>query len=88
MDLGFWPDYGPGPLWLDGRAVDPEDVDLDAALAKRLRDWNARYEERKIPLQGPRDEGWLGEGRLLLQDVRQALGPDYDVGANEDWWDS
>jgi len=86
-DLEFWPDYGPGPLWLGGRAIDPVELDLDDALARRLRDWNAVYEEWKIPLDGSGDEAWLTEGRQLLQDVRQALGGDYNVGANEDWWD-
>lgn len=88
IELEFWPDYGVGPLWLDGRSVDPTDLNLDVALAKRLRDWNARYEEWKIPLEGPGDEGWLAEGRQLLQDVRQVLSREYDIGANEDWWDS
>jgi len=87
VDLEFWPDYGAGPLWLGGRAVEPEDLELDPSLATRLRDWNARYEEWKIPLDGPGDEEWLAEGRQLLQDVRQVLGPAYELGANEDWWD-
>jgi len=88
MDLEFWPDYGAGPLWSGGRTVEPEDLELDPSLATRLRDWNAQYEEWKIPIDGPGDEEWLADGKRLLKEVRQALGPDYDLGANEDWWDS
>lgn len=83
----FWPDYGPGPLWTeDGRPADPEALPLGDDLVRSLRDWNARYEEDRIPVEGPGDASWLGEGKVLLQRVREALGPSHEVVVTEPWW--
>jgi hypothetical protein len=60
--IEFWPDYGLGPLWLDGRAVAPEAVGVAGDLASRLNAWNADYEESKVPVDGPGDPAWLGRG--------------------------
>ena len=87
IDIEFWPDYDRGPLWIDGREAPSESLGLPASLAERVQVWNAQYEERKIPGEGPGDPAWLAEGRKLLHEVREALSPEYEVGANEDWCD-
>ena len=88
IDIEFWPDYDRGPLWVDGREVPPESLDLPASLADRVRVWNAQYDDAKLPVGGPGDPTWLAEGRNLLREVGEALGPEYEIGANEDWWTS
>jgi hypothetical protein len=84
--IEFWPDYGPGPLWLDGRAIEPESLGILEALAIRLRRWNDGYEESKIPIDGNGDTAWLTEGAELLRATREALAPGVDVVATEPWW--
>jgi hypothetical protein len=85
--LEFWPDYGPGPLWTEGGApVDLGSLGMDRGLVQRVEAWNAAYKEDKMPLEGPGDAGWLGEGRRLLEDVRTALGQEYQVVVTEPWW--
>ena len=84
--IEFWPDHGPGPLWLGGRAVRPEDLDIPEPLASRLRTWNASYEEWKIPVEGSGDALWIEEGIRLLQATREALSPDVEVVVTEPWW--
>ena len=86
MVIEFWPDYGPGPLWLDGRAVAPETLGVAADLASRLNAWNAEYEESKVPVDGPGDHAWLGEGIELLGAIRQAVSPGVEVVVTEPWW--
>ncbi len=42
--LEFWPDYGPGPLWLgNGKAADLDSLGLSIDLVARLRAYNAAY---------------------------------------------
>jgi hypothetical protein len=84
--LEFWPDYGGGPLWDDaGNVVAPHGLAIPAELADRLTDWNARYDEAHLPIEGPGDAAWLAEGRVLLAEVRDALRP-VEVVATEPWW--
>lgn len=83
----FWPDYGPGPLWDDGgRVVELDGLGLAPELVERIRSWHGRYEEERIPVNGPGDPVWLAEGRELLAAIRAAL-PDVTVVVNEPWWD-
>ena len=84
--LEFWPDYGPGPLWLDGMAVDLHTLGLPQELACHLEAWNDQYEERKVPLEGAGDVEWLREGMSLLRRTRSALGATYSVVVTEPWW--
>ena len=85
--LEFWPDYGPGPLWtVGGVPVDLGSLGMDRALVQRVEAWNAAYEEDKVPLAGPGDAEWIGEGRRLLGDVRTALRQEYQVIVTEPWW--
>lgn len=84
--LEFWPDYGPGPLWADGKAVDLAALPMERGLMERMAAWNAEYSEDKVPIDGPGDEAWLSWGRRLLGGVRTALRDQYQVVVTEPWW--
>lgn len=86
MQLEFWPDYGPGPLWEQGKPADLRSLGLPRELAKQLTSWNSQYEENKLPLDGLGDDGWVAEGAYLLRKVRLALGAGYNVVVTEPWW--
>lgn len=85
--LEFWPDYGSGPLWASGIAVDLQRLPLSEALRGRVVAWSADYEDDKLPIDGPGDADWLAEGKILLGDVRLALQDSYEVVVTEAWWD-
>lgn len=84
--LEFWPDYGAGPLWDDGRPADLASLSIDQDLIDRLTAWNARYSEDKVPLEGPGDAAWLGEGKRLLDEVRHTINDQHAVIVTEPWW--
>jgi hypothetical protein len=85
--LEFWPDHGAGPLWTArGAPADPHQLGLPEDLAERISTWNARYDEGRIPVEGPGDNAWLAEGKELLDRVRRALGVEYRVIVTEPWW--
>ncbi len=84
--IEFWPDYGPGPLWRDGRAVVPEELGIPEPLATQLRTWNAGYDESRAPIDGPGDSAWIAEGVELLRATRDALAPRTQVVVTEPWW--
>jgi hypothetical protein len=87
INLEFWPDYGPGPLWsADGQPADLAALPLGDELRQELVDWNADYREDRIPVEGPGDPDWLREGTLLLGRVRDALSPGFEVAVTEPWW--
>ena len=83
--LEFLPEYDGGPLWSeDGKTVD--DVARAAPdLSGRLAVWSARYDDSKLPFE-QNDREWLDEGARLLTEVRVALGSDYELAVNEEWW--
>lgn len=85
--LEFWPVYGAGPLWLDGRAVDVHSLGLPQELARQLEVWNGQYEESKMPLEGAGDAEWLGQGMSIPHETRSALGTRFSVVVTEPWWD-
>ncbi|HZE37745.1 MAG TPA: hypothetical protein VE172_02945, partial [Stackebrandtia sp.] len=74
----FWPEYGSGPLWLDGAAVEPATL-VDADLAERLIAWNAVYADAKLPLEGDGDAAWIRRGGRLLGLVRRQLAGTHEV---------
>ena len=84
--LEFWPDYGPGPLWADGKPVDLASLGLDRDLVVEVVAWNASYEESKVPIEGTGDAAWLLEGKRLLDAIRDALSREYRVVVTEPWW--
>lgn len=85
--LEFWPDYGAGPLWTaEGRPADLESLGLPLELVERVRSWNSRFEEDKLPIYGPGDALWTAEGVALLHSLRSVLGHDVDVVVTEPWW--
>jgi hypothetical protein len=84
--LEFWPDYGDGPLWSGGDAVDLDAVGLAADLVARLTAFNEAYQEGRLPLDGPGDLPYLAEGERLLHAVREALDGQYRVLVTEPWW--
>lgn len=71
--LEFWPDYGDGPLWAAGAAVDPVAVGVDADLAAHLAAHNEAYEEERLPLDGPGDVDYLAEGTRLRGALRHGV---------------
>jgi hypothetical protein len=84
--LEFWPEYGAGPLWDEGAGVDPTQLGLPTELVERLVAWNARYGDERLPMAGPGDPDWLGEGRRLLAETRTALEASHRVVVTEPWW--
>jgi hypothetical protein len=83
--LEFWPDCGGGPLWApDGAPVDVASLPLPEDLRSRVRTWNARYEEARLPFEG-NDVAWLAEGKVLLAELRHALS-DRLIVVTEPWW--
>ena len=87
MQLEFFrPDYGPGPLWEQGKPADLRSLGLPYELAEQLISWNSQFEEDKVPLEGPGDVGWIAKGVHLLRQVRLALGSGYNVVVTEPWW--
>lgn len=81
----FWPEFGSGPLWVDGTSVDPASV-LPEELAARLIRWNDAYADEKLPMDGVGDADWLAEGQQLLQEVRERLVTTHEVMVTEPWW--
>lgn len=86
IQLEFWPDYGAGPLWEQGKPGDLRSLGLPRELSEQLMSWNFQFEEDKVPLSGPGDAGWVAEGVRLLREVRLALGAGYSVVVTEPWW--
>ena len=85
--LEFWPDYGPGPLWLgNGKAADLDSLGLSIDLVARLRAYNAAYGEDRLPSDGRGDPYYLEEGKNLLAEAREALAGRYRVVVTEPWW--
>jgi len=82
----FWPDYGRGPLWKDGKPADPAALGVDADLAARLRDWNSRYAETNLPIDTSGSPAYLAEGSRLLREVRAAVEAGYRLVVTEPWW--
>jgi hypothetical protein len=85
--MEFWPDYGPGPVWTEeGVPVDLGGLGVPPALVAELAEWNAAYSEKKVPIGSAGDAAWLRDGSRLLNELRSALGPDYQVVVTESWW--
>jgi hypothetical protein len=85
--LEFWPEYGSGPLWAnDGKPVDLTSLGMSEELAAEVQAWNARYAEDKVPIESTGDAAWLGQGKGLLEQIRDALGDQYQVVVTEPWW--
>lgn len=86
-ELEFWPEYGSGPLWRGGRAIDLQTVGVEADLVRRLLAWNAEYADEKLPAGGPGDIEWIDRGRALLAGIRAAVEGEVVVVVTEPWWD-
>ncbi len=85
--LEFWPDYGPGPLWMrGGTPADPAALGLPIDLAERLQAFNDAYGEERLPLEGGGDADYLATGVRLLAEVRDALAGRFRVVVTEPWW--
>lgn len=84
--LEWWPEYGKGPLWADGKSIDLTSLGLSAGLVERLVQWNAEYADEKLPVDGQGGDAWLKQGVVLLTEVRQLLGTDHRVIVTEPWW--
>lgn len=85
VELEFWPEYGSGPLWVDGSPVDAAEL-LPADLAGRLATWNDAHADEKLPIDGAGDPAWMAEGAGLLAEVRAALAVTQVVVVDEPWW--
>ena len=90
ITIEWWPDYGPGPLWRrTGRGGVPaefESLALSSELKEKLTDWNARYEEDAVPIDGPGNPVWLAEGISLLDLARKELAGQAVILVTEPWW--
>lgn len=84
--LEFWPEYGTGPLWAGVDGVDLGQLGLPIELVERLVAWNACYEDERLPMEGPGDPDWLGEGKRLLAETRTALAGSCRLVVTEPWW--
>jgi hypothetical protein len=83
--LEFWPEYHSGPLWSDGKSIDLDELPISDEFRRRLREWNARYDDSKLFAER-QDENWVLEGRRLLAELRAALGTSAEVVVTEPWW--
>lgn len=86
--LEFWPEYGQGPLWSDGKPAALMELGLPDSLVQRLRAWNALYQEHRLPIDGAGDPAYLAAGTALMQEVRVALEGRYEVVTTEPWWEA
>ena len=84
--LEWWPEYERGPLWEGATTVSPDDLGLPPDLAKRIEGWSSRYNDDRLPVDGPGDSAWLQEGSALLKEVRRSLGERVQVVVREPWW--
>lgn len=87
QEIEFWPEYGSGPLWRCGRAIDPQTVGVESDLVRRLIAWNAEYADEKLPAGVPGDMEWIDRGRALLAEIRAAVEVEFVVVVTEPWWD-
>lgn len=78
----FWPDYGGVLLHAAGKPVALEALGIDTDLVTRAQTWVQGYDDAKVDPAGW-DEAWVGEGRALFQELREALAPKGFVV--EDW---
>ena len=66
------------PLWFDGAPVEPEELDLSAALADHLRDWADRWNRDFDPVRGWQPRAVIADyealGRWLGRRVKDELG--------------
>lgn len=86
--LEFWPDHHAGPIWNDiGQQVELTSLGLSAPLVEALTSWNATFADDRLPLEGAGDPQWLDEGRDLLRQTRDELGPGVDLVVTEPWFE-
>ncbi len=84
--LEFWPDYNSEPLWDKDQPVPLAEHRLPPDLTLRISDWLARYDESRLPIDGPGDQEWLYEGKGILRELREALSDRYEIVVTEPWW--
>jgi hypothetical protein len=73
---------------MDGQreAGRPESLGISPQLDERVRGWNSQFEEGKIPMDGPGDAEWIGEGVDLLRHLRTDLDRRVEIVVTEPWW--
>jgi hypothetical protein len=87
--LEFWPDYSGALLWdEEGKQVALESVPVTVPLREDAAVWLSEYDDSKLPWEPTADQEWLARGRMLLNDLRLALGPHgIEVNPDEDYWE-
>lgn len=91
MQLRLMTDYECHPIWeelADGeRNLAPQDLPISPELVSRLIQWQLDY-DRTLDRQDParsgfksreQEEAFEREGRAIWIELRQQLGPEYDV---------
>ena len=84
--LEWWPDDDGAVLRDGAKVVALGELDLPPDLIGRIEPWKARYEDDRLPIDGPGDPDWLREGGDLLRQVRFAVGERFEVFVTEPWW--
>ena len=51
----------------------------------RLGAWSTSYDDDRLPFEEHDDE-WLAEGKVLLGELRKAVGGSYTIVVTEPWW--
>ena len=60
-------------------------IGLPRELVDRLKQWNDRYADTRLPFE-KNDTEWLRDGQALLAEVRAAVGGAFEVVVTEPWW--
>jgi hypothetical protein len=88
--LEWSPEYGSGPLYVrtgpGGYRADLESLGLPDDLVRRLTEFNAKFADERLPIDGPGDSAWMDLGIRLLHEVRTHLADRYRVVVTEPWW--
>ncbi|PWC05132.1 hypothetical protein DCE94_02160 [Agromyces badenianii] len=88
--LEWWPDYGGDLFFLrsgaGGARIALEEVGLPTGLREPIQRWLLRYDDSRLPIDGPGDAVWIEEGVRLLAAARTEVADRYAVVVPEEWW--
>ena len=88
--LEWWPDYGSDLLWMrsgaGGSRIAVNDVGLSTAFQDAVQPWLAKYDDGRLPIDGPGDVRWIEQGIQLLAAARSELAGRYIIVVTEEWW--
>lgn len=88
--LEWWPDYSGDLFFLrsgaGGARIALEEVGLPTGLREATQRWLRRYDDSRLPIDGPGDPVWIEEGVRLLAAARTEVADRYAIVVTEEWW--